>query len=339
VYACVARGYPTDDQPRMLAVLSTAWVVPGLVGPSVAGMVADYASWRFVFAGLLPFLAIAAALTVRPLRALPPPSGAARAASSQIGSACLLATGTVAVLLGIEGRTALPPALLALGLAAALVGGRPLMPRGTLRARKGLPAAVAAMGLVSVAFFGAEALLPLEVTTLRGRSATVAGMMLSGASLAWTSGAWLQAREAKRRGRGALVAAGASFLAAGIAVVGLLLHPGTPIVIGAVGWALAGFGMGLAHATISLTVVEQAAPGEEGAGTAAMQLANVLGVALGAGVGGAAVAAGTIRGWAPQAGFGVALGLTLAAALGTAAVARQLPGPAAAPLGPGPAPR
>ncbi|TMA78025.1 MAG: MFS transporter, partial [Deltaproteobacteria bacterium] len=30
IYACVARCYPADQQPRMLALLSTAWVVPGL---------------------------------------------------------------------------------------------------------------------------------------------------------------------------------------------------------------------------------------------------------------------------------------------------------------------
>src|SRR5205085_8385672 len=38
---CVGRGYPETVKPRMLAVLSSAWVVPGLVGPALAGIVAD----------------------------------------------------------------------------------------------------------------------------------------------------------------------------------------------------------------------------------------------------------------------------------------------------------
>src|SRR6185312_8859764 len=35
-YVAVARGYPEAARARMLAMLSTAWVVPGLVGPAAA---------------------------------------------------------------------------------------------------------------------------------------------------------------------------------------------------------------------------------------------------------------------------------------------------------------
>ena len=45
------------------------------------------------------------------------------------------------------------------------------------------------MGLVSLAFFGAETLLPLFLTVSRGQSATMAGLALSGATLTWTMGA------------------------------------------------------------------------------------------------------------------------------------------------------
>ena len=84
--------------------------------------------------------------------------------------------------------------------------------------------------------------------------------------------------------------------------------------------------MGIAHATISLTVIEQAPAGGEGAATSAMQLANVLGVALGAGIGGAAVALGTTQGWRPAMGFVLAFSVMEAAALGTLALSRRLPG-------------
>ena len=97
IYACVARCYPADQQPRMLALLSTAWVVPGLVGPGVSGYVADHMSWRLVFFGLVPIVFVATALTV-PCRGCPrhqtadlrsgcrarsgPPSSSPREASS-----------------------------------------------------------------------------------------------------------------------------------------------------------------------------------------------------------------------------------------------------------------
>src|SRR4051794_24034767 len=34
-YASVALGYPAGDRPRVFAVFSTAWVVPGIIGPSL----------------------------------------------------------------------------------------------------------------------------------------------------------------------------------------------------------------------------------------------------------------------------------------------------------------
>ncbi len=83
--------------------------------------------------------------------------------------------------------------------------------------------------------------------------------------------------------------------------------------------------MGLAHSTISLTVIEQAPAGAEGAASASMQLAYVLGVALGAGLGGAAVALVERGALSPTTGFVVAFGIMVLVALATVALARRLP--------------
>ena len=42
----------------MFAWLSTAWAIPGVMGPAVAGIVGDPIRWRAVFLGLLPLLAV-----------------------------------------------------------------------------------------------------------------------------------------------------------------------------------------------------------------------------------------------------------------------------------------
>ncbi len=63
-YVSIARQYPPGLRPRMFAILSTAWVVPGIAGPALAGLVAAQMSWRAVFLGLLPFVVVAAVLTV-----------------------------------------------------------------------------------------------------------------------------------------------------------------------------------------------------------------------------------------------------------------------------------
>lgn len=72
-YAAIARGYDESQRPRMFAVLSSAWVVPGFIGPSLAGAVAEYATWRLVFLGILPLVAISGAFTLPSLRSMGPP--------------------------------------------------------------------------------------------------------------------------------------------------------------------------------------------------------------------------------------------------------------------------
>ena len=43
----------------MFATLSTAWVLPGVLGPAIAGVVGETLGWRYVFLGLLPLIAAA----------------------------------------------------------------------------------------------------------------------------------------------------------------------------------------------------------------------------------------------------------------------------------------
>ena len=325
IYAGVARAYPEDQRPRMLAMLSTAWVLPGLVGPAVAGIVADHASWRLVFFGLVPIVALAAVLTLPALAAIAP-TGTLDAGGTSPRHALLLSGGLVLLLLGAQQRDlliALP--LLAAGIAIARPGFRRLMPAGTLAAAPGLPAAIAAMGLVSIAFLGTETFFPLLVTEVHHRSSTLAGLALSAATFTWTAGAWVQARLAPHRSRRGLVAAGALVLALGLAGLVLPLVDETQLWAGVVAWALAGLGMGIAHATISLVVLAEAAVGREGAASASMQLASVLGVALGAGAGGAAIAMATARGWGPRVGFGIGLAITGSAALLAVGADARLP--------------
>jgi MFS family permease len=296
---------------------------PGLVGPAVAHHRRDHASWRLVFFGLVPIVALAAASRCQPCRHRT--DGHARRRGRPT-AALLLSGGLALSLLGAQQRDlliALP--LLAAGIAIARPGFRRLMPAGTLAAAPGLPAAIAAMGLVSIAFLGTETFFPLLVTEVHHRSSTLAGLALSAATFTWTAGAWVQARLAPHRSRRGLVAAGALVLALGLAGLVLPLVDETPLWAGVVAWALAGLGMGIAHATISLVVLAEAAAGREGAASASMQLASVLGVALGAGAGGAAIAMATARGWGPRAGFGIGLAMTGSAALLAVGAAARLP--------------
>src|SRR5262245_34351595 len=75
-YAAIGRCLPGSLRARMMAVLSTAWVVPGLAGPAVAAEVARAFGWRWVFLGLLPVVAVAGSIAVPALIRLGPPAAA-----------------------------------------------------------------------------------------------------------------------------------------------------------------------------------------------------------------------------------------------------------------------
>jgi len=57
-YVAIGRALPEELRGRMFATLSTAWVLPGVIGPAISGVVADTAGWRFVFVGMLPLIAL-----------------------------------------------------------------------------------------------------------------------------------------------------------------------------------------------------------------------------------------------------------------------------------------
>lgn len=288
--ACVARAYPVELQPRMLATLSSAWVVPGLVGPGLASAIEHYAGWRWVFLGLAPLAILAALMAVPALRALPR-NDDAEVSTTHYVSALQLAVGSAMLLAGLSAQQYWALAAVPLGLALGLRGFVALMPPGTLRARAGQPAALACMGLLTAAFFGTEAFVPLALSRVRGQSIALTGVALSTAAVFWTAGAWLPLRLAKRMQRRRIVQVGLVVVLLGILGVLSLLHKSVPPWLVVAAWGVTGLGMGLAFTTTSAAVLEAAAPGQEGATSASLQLAQVLGAALATGAGGALVAA------------------------------------------------
>src|SRR6266545_2420456 len=218
-YVAIGRGYAESERPRMLAVMSSAWVVPGLVGPALAGLVVDHAGWRWVFLGLVPLPIVAAALALPALRSLARSAEAPRDWSN-MRAAVRLAAGAALGLAGLGVPSPLAAgALLVAGAALGLPALTRLLPAGTLRAAPGLPATIAASGLLNLAFFGADAFVPLALTAGRGQTATVAGLALTAATITWTTGSWVQAHLATRPIRRGVVIAGLALLAAGIAGV------------------------------------------------------------------------------------------------------------------------
>jgi MFS family permease len=299
-YSSASRAYPPAMYGRMLALMSSAWVLPSLAGPAVAGVVADHTTWRWVFVLLLPFLPVAVALTLPGLRAL---SRAVSApAARRLPHALALAAGIALFLTALEGERGVAVLALAVaGLAVALPACRALMPAGTLRAARGLPSGIVVRGLLAVAFLGCDAFMPLALTELRGFSSSGAGLVISAASLSWSLGSFLQASLDRRdggAGRPGRLLAGLAVLACGIGLGAAgVLADALPVAVAVAGWAIAGFGMGIAYPSVGALVLTAAPGGEEGGVSAALQLSETIGIAIFTGVGGALIAVGIERGW------------------------------------------
>jgi MFS family permease len=105
---------------------------------------------------------------------------------------------------------------------------------------------------------------------------------------------------------------------AGLCGFALALRHTTPVWAAVAAWSLAGLGMGLAYAPTTLIMLHESPPGREGWASASISLADVLGTALGAGLGGAAVAAGSSHGALPT---GVTAAFVVAAVGGLVALA------------------
>jgi MFS family permease len=322
-YVAVGRAYPAGLQPRVFAVFSTAWVVPGLIGPALSGAVADHLSWRYVFLGLLPLVVAAGAMVLPSLRSLPP---LADAQPARYGTAFAVTAGAFLVLAGLSAhQLVIGTVLVAPGAVIAARAFARLVPPGTLRFEPGLPAAVATRGVLTFAFFGADVYLPLAFTDVRGTSTTVAGLALTAATITWTAGAWYQERRIHTMGPRRLVRAGFVLVAVGIGGLFASLFDVVPLPVAVTAWGAAGFGMGLAYAPLSLTVLAGAEPGAEGAASAALQLSDVLGVALGTGATGAALAVADSVGREPRAALLIAFPVVAAVAVCGALAARRLP--------------
>jgi hypothetical protein len=121
-----------------------------------------------------------------------------------------------------------------------------------------------------------------------------------------------------------LIRLGMVFVLAGTATTAAVLLPGVPVAVAMVTWAVTGLGMGLTYSSISLLVLRDAPEGEAGKATAAMQLSDVLGTALGAGLGSALVAVAIGAGSTVDVGIGLAFGVSVIAALGGLALGRRL---------------
>ena len=192
LYVIVARVYPEQLRARVFAGFAAAWVVPSIIGPALAGVVAEAFSWHWVFLGVIALLVPAAGMMLPPiLRVRDQVQGDASVQWSpgRVGWSVLTAAAALTLSLSKElspsrGGGSSPVASIAL----VVVAVRPLMPAGTLRAARGLPAT----GLTA-AHRGRRVLLAARSTCPTCSSSATSSrrvspaLVLTGAGVSWAA--------------------------------------------------------------------------------------------------------------------------------------------------------
>jgi MFS family permease len=323
-YVAISRCYAEESRPRMFAVLSTAWVVPGLIGPGIAALVATAVGWRWVFLGLLPLVAAAGVLVVRALRHVPLPANPGTAAVPYLAVLGVVAGAGTALAALSSGVALVAAAGGVAGGALLAVSMRRLTPPRYLSARPGLAATILSRSLLTCCFFAGDAYVPYAIVTVRHAPTTLAALALTASTLTWTAGSWVQARCIARWGPRRLVRPGECLITIGLGAMCVVLLPSVPPELAIAAWAVAGAGIGTAYAPLSVTTLDLAAAGEEGRATSALQLCDVLGQAIGTGVAGAIVAGTSRIGHGP--GVALAFSFAIAVALTGVFVGAWLPG-------------
>jgi MFS family permease len=290
MYVLVGEAYPERLRPAVFGAISAAWVVPALVGPLVAGSLAEGPGWRWVFLGLVPFVLAGGALLVPLARRLDPPADPQAARPRRWVAAVVVATGVAAVQWAAQALSWPRLPVAGCGLLLLAAGLRELLPRGTVALRRGVPAVVAFRGLLAGAFFSVESLVPLTLTLVHGYSAPAAGVPLTGGALGWAAASWWQGRRldvARHR----LVRAGFGLVAVAAGGMALVSRPWAPAWLVYPVWLAGGLGMGLAMTSIGVLLLRLTPPAERGANSSALQISDSVSSALCIGLAGALVAA------------------------------------------------
>ncbi len=284
LYVGMGQVVPAALHPRLFSLFATAWVLPGLVGPSLAAALVDHVGWRSVFLLVAAAAPPTAALLLPALASLHKSEPTAAAPETarprtrvQLAWAVLAASG--ALLLHQAGQTAFAASglvMLAAGIVAVLGAASQLLPRGSLVAAPGLPAVIALRGLMAAAFATAEVFLPLLLTRDQGWTLAQAGMALSVGAVSWSTGSAVQSKLAQPRQRRAGLVLGFALLGLGIAGVAAQAAAGGHGAWVLVAWALAGFGIGLGFPMLSVLTLALSTPGTSGQNASALQLSDAL---------------------------------------------------------------
>lgn len=281
--------YSPVERARISGLLSSMWAIGSIIGPLLGAFLIAHTVWSMVFWVNVPIAAIAALMLVLWLKEEPPHH---ERRIDYVGAVQLTAGSTLLMVALVEAGQidlAIVGALVAVGLVLLVSFFRleqrspdPMLPVSLLKNRMVASASIG--GLFSGAILmGATAFVSVFVQGVMGRSALVAGLVLTTPSVTWVigsmSGGWLMLRFSYRA---AIVVGGLMLLAGGIIMVTLDAQSG-PFLAG-LGVGLVGIGMGFTTNTYTVSTQGSVGWTQRGMATSMMMFTRQVGQAAGAAI-------------------------------------------------------
>lgn len=307
-YGIVPRLYPVQLRPKMLSLLSGAWVVTGLLGPPLGALLASTIGWRWAIAVSIPTLLAGYGVLAARVHGLPPENPAAR---QGLVAPIVLMIGSAVFLGGLSIR-GWGWVAAAAGLAVALPSLVRLIPPAM---RRGLIGSALLLSFaLNMSFFTADSFLPLMLTSVRGTTLALAGAAVTAGAISWFPGSLWQQWVAERMSvrRQALISC-AVLVVAECAVAAAIA--GVPLWLVFAGAVAEGLAMGVAFNIVVLMAMEPTEQHGVATLTSTRFLAGRLGLVLGTGLAGVSVAAGAQGGASLTAGIAGAMGIAILGAL------------------------
>ncbi|ADH92562.1 MFS transporter [Arcanobacterium haemolyticum] len=325
LYVLVGNFISKERQPRYFAAFATAWVIPSLVGPFLAGLMVEYLSWRWVF-GFTPvvfmlimpmawsqFKALPKHQNLQPLRAL---NIFYMSAGAAIGISALLVASSN------KGHPDLKTiALLGIGMILVAAFAPLLLPEGTFKAVRGVPSTVLLRGTANGCLMAVEIYLPLILKELHGWSATRAGFVLTMSAISWALASQLQGRITDEKKRSRIPHIGVALQLIGTTVVFPAVFPSISGLFILVGWFVAGFGLGYLYPALTVHALSLTPLQRHGEVSAALQIADTLGAAFLIGIAGIAFAVSAGLGYLA---YGVPVLIMIAILCGAVALTNRI---------------
>lgn len=276
----VSMGLPTRLRQLVLGGMAGTWVVSSLAGPVYAAWVSEVLGWRWAMVLYLPVLVAARAVIATHL----PPRAPTRSETAPLAWSLVLATGAVLLATPLQ-RWVIPT--LAVGIALCVAAAVRLLPRGTATARRGRPAAFAALFLLPGCYFATTLVMSVVGYDALGLRIGEVAFVIGASGLAWgVLGLWTGARPAgspatfRRRARSA---AGLLMVAVAGVTGATWFLPGSDVLVPALVLAMmvAGSAMGLVYADLLGLCLTPAVDGiSEEAAAAGTVIAETIGMVV-----------------------------------------------------------